>query len=674
MLIGQLPLAAQEENANSIISSVMESIAEQREEEDIDYTQLQDTYANLLEKPINLNAATVEELSSLSILTDFQIYSLTEYIKQYGALLSIDELVLVHGFTEETVALLKPFVGLTAVNEPRKIPLKRWLCHGQTRVLLRTQRLLEERKGYLVATKPDQQQYLGSANAYYAQYRYKYSNKLQINLTAEKDPGEEFFRGSNRQGYDFYSFHAQVADLGVVKKLVVGDFRGSFGQGLTLWNGLSFGKGAEVLNIGRRAAGLSCYSSADENRFMRGVAASLGGKNWTVSPFVSRKKIDATLSSDTLASVYSSLTATGLHRTTNEVARKHALNETVGGLNISYHRAFFQLGGTAMWCQYGGDDERIEKPYNLFELHASTNTNASIDFRGLWKNVSFWGEAGISRNGGKAVLTGALLDMSRFVQLSFLYRNYQMDYQASLAGAFGAGSKTSNEEGFYWGINILPYKHWRISAYFDTYAFPWLRYRVNSPSSGYDYLMQLNYMPSQEVNFHIRFQQLNRRQNIGTGTAPITSVQDLGYVKIRFQADYALSPALKMQSRIAYNRFSSETTDQQQGSLLYQDVAYKFRKTPLAVAVRYAFFNADSWETRFYAYESDVLYAFSVPMYYGQGTRYYLNAGYKVGKQVQVWFRVAQTRYFDKTEIGSGLSTILGNRQTDLKIQLMVKM
>lgn len=674
LLLSQSPLAAQQEDATRLLSSIMENIAEQREEEDIDYTHLLETYTALLEKPLNINAATVEELNGLQLLTDFQVYSLIEYIKQYGSLLSIQELALVHGFTEETVSLLKPFISIEEVNAPRKVPVQRLLSQGSSRLLLRTQRLVEMRKGYLLPDSPDNQRYQGTPNAYYAQYRYKYSHRLQLNLTAEKDAGEEFFQGSNRHGFDFYSFHLQLADMGIVKKLVVGDFRANFGQGLSLWNSLSFGKSADVLAVRRQATGLSGYSSTDENRFMRGAAIHLGYKNWTVAPFFSYKKIDATLSGDSLSTAFSSLTADGLHRTLKEIARKKVLRETIGGLNLAFHRPFLQVGTTVLWYRYGGDNERVEEPYNLYELHTSGNANASVDFRGVWKSISFWGEAGVSQNGGKAILSGALLDMNRFVQLSFIYRNYQRHYQASFAGAFGEGSKTTNEEGIYWGVNLMPYKYWRISAYLDTYSFPWLRYRVNSPSSGYDYLAQVNYTPSPDVSFHVRFQQINRKQNIPAGSTPLTSIQELDYLKIRFQADYVLSPELRMQSRIAYNRFSSEVAEVQQGTLLYHDVGYKFKKIPLGMAVRYAIFDTDSWETRFYAYESDVLYAFSVPAYYAQGMRYYFNTSYKLGAHFQLWFRIAQTKYFNKTEIGSGLSTIFNNRQTDLKLQLMIKM
>jgi hypothetical protein len=62
-----------------------------------------------------------------------------------------------------------------------------------------------------------------------------------------------------------------------------------------------------------------------------------------------------------------------------------------------------------------------------------------------------------------------------------------------------------------------------------------------------------------------------------------------------------------------------------------------------------------------------------VPAYYDKGSRYFLNIGYKILNKIQLWFRISQTYYFEKDEIGSGLSTIAGNKQTDAKLQIQIK-
>jgi hypothetical protein len=58
-------------------------------------------------------------------------------------------------------------------------------------------------------------------------------------------------------------------------------------------------------------------------------------------------------------------------------------------------------------------------------------------------------------------------------------------------------------------------------------------------------------------------------------------------------------------------------------------------------------------------------------MYYGIGSRYYLNLKYELNRQFTLWFKIAQTVYADdREEIGSGNEKILGNKITDVKFLL----
>ena len=72
-----------------------------------------------------------------------------------------------------------------------------------------------------------------------------------------------------------------------------------------------------------------------------------------------------------------------------------------------------------------------------------------------------------------------------------------------------------------------------------------------------------------------------------------------------------------------------------------------------------------------YAYENDVLYSFSIPVFYDKGYRYYLNLNYDATRKLSVWLRFAQTLYLDKNLIGSGLDEIMGNKKTEIRLQVI---
>jgi hypothetical protein len=90
--------------------------------------------------------------------------------------------------------------------------------------------------------------------------------------------------------------------------------------------------------------------------------------------------------------------------------------------------------------------------------------------------------------------------------------------------------------------------------------------------------------------------------------------------------------------------------------------------------MRYAIFDTDSYDSRIYAYESDILYAFSIPAYYSKGTRMYVNLKYTFKDFMDIWIKYSQTYYSDKNVISSGLTQINGNTKSEIKVQVKIKL
>ena len=76
------------------------------------------------------------------------------------------------------------------------------------------------------------------------------------------------------------------------------------------------------------------------------------------------------------------------------------------------------------------------------------------------------------------------------------------------------------------------------------------------------------------------------------------------------------------------------------------------------------------FENRQYIYERDVLYAFPIPSFDGRGLRIILVVSYQPSDKWNFWFRIARTKYLDRSQLGSGLETIEGNKRTDIKFQV----
>ncbi len=230
--------AQQESASKQTLEDLIENIASSTDAE-IDYTSLYEDLNLYLNEPLNINTATKEDLEKLQFLNDFQINSLLDYIKKNGSMLSLYELQLVYGFSMEDVMNILPFITISNTPVDQGFKFKNALKYGNNQLFLRGQEVLEEQVGYssisdsALLENPNSR-YLGSSYKVYAKYKYNYKNKIYWGITAEKDPGEEFFSGNNKNGFDYYSAHLQINDIGIVKTITLGDFQAKFGQGLDI--------------------------------------------------------------------------------------------------------------------------------------------------------------------------------------------------------------------------------------------------------------------------------------------------------------------------------------------------------------------------------------------------------------------------------------------------------
>ena len=103
-------------------------------------------------------------------------------------------------------------------------------------VLLRASRILEKSKGFIKDSTGSK--YPGSPEKLMIRYRYTYKNLLQFGLLGEKDAGEQFLKGAQRMGFDFYTFFLFARKIGIIESLALGDFSVNLGQGLIHWQDL----------------------------------------------------------------------------------------------------------------------------------------------------------------------------------------------------------------------------------------------------------------------------------------------------------------------------------------------------------------------------------------------------------------------------------------------------
>ncbi|MCX3265458.1 helix-hairpin-helix domain-containing protein [Pedobacter agri] len=657
--IANAQIGEQETDVKDIIESVAENLPD-----DYDMTELIEMLTRYKKHPINLNKTSPDELKTLLFLSPLQISNFFAYVKENGNFVDVLELQSIDGFDIKTVQSLLPFVTLNTVTEYEKLTFKNLLSLGESDLLIRFAQTLQTQKGF---TDLPGNRYLGSPEKFQSRYRYHYGTIVSAALTLDKDAGEKFIG----RPFDFYSGNVALFKLGKVKKLIIGDYTLQFGQGLTMWSGFAFGKGPDVTSVARKDLGLRPYTSANEYSFLRGASATINlYKNFDITPFVSFRKLDASQDLDAGGNlVQATVNQSGYHRTPTEIENKGSLKQQIYGLALQYNRNQLGIGAVAYQSEYGNSFITQTAVYDRFSFTGNSLTNVGVHYNYTYKNIYFFGEAGKSLNSGLAHVNGALISLTPAISAAITYRNYAKDFHNFFNQAVAEASEAVNEKGLYAGLNITPNKRWTFSAYGDYFQFPWLKYRVDAPSKGYEILGQAIYTPSKTFKALARFKTENKQQNTDLDV-PINFLDDVKKEGYRIEVSWQINKKWSFQNRAEVSQYKKGNANREFGYLIYQDVDYSPMFSKITGNMRLAYFNTPSYNSRIYAYEDDVLYSFAFGMYSGKGFRTYLNLKYNVAKKLNIWLRYAMFIYKDVETVGSYLDEIQGNKKSEIKVQM----
>lgn len=644
-----------------------------------DFNTIFERLEDFRQDPINLNKANESILRDLRLLTDAQILDLLAYRQLAGDLISIYELQAIPSFDINTIRRILPYVTVRGNLDDFQIPVLDMLKSGRDEVFVRWSRVLESQKGF---TSTTESRYLGDPNQLYVRYRHSYGTRLSYGFTAEKDRGEEFFKGSNKQGFDYYSAHLFARDLNkTVKAIALGDYSVSLGQGLVIYTGFGLGKSSSPLVLKRTGRVLGAYTSANEINFFRGAATTLAfGKNLEITAFASYKNRDANLitsndTSDLDSDIrsFSALDLDGLHRTPSEIADEKVLNQfTVGG-SVKFKNRFSHLAINALYDQFDKKLERRIQPYNRFYFNGDRLLNASVDYSLIWRNFNFFGETAMSDNGAIASINSVLIGLDRTIDFAILHRHFPKDYQALNANPFAETTGAANESGLYLGIEMRPIKNWTLSSYFDAWHHPWLRFSADAPSRGWEYRARLAYEIRRRLRAYVEVREEVKEANAPDPENRVDVLVENRIFQARLHVENQLSKILELRSRLDWGFSQSGTSAQSSGFAVYQDILFRPIDFPLGFTARFSIFDTPGFNTRFYSFENNVLYNFSIPAYYNRGTRFYINFRYRLSRNITLEWRIAQTYWANQPTIGSSSEEIAGQKRTDTSAQLRWK-
>lgn len=611
------------------------------------------------DNPINLNKTNQTELRQLKLLSEQQVEQILRHRQTTGKFHSLYELQAIAGLPVDDIRRLWPFVIVTEDGSLGET-FRDIRGSGNNYLTTSFARLLEETRGF------SERIYLGPPEKAQLRLRLRSPGKLSIGLALQKDPGEPWLHDRRFKHPDYVTGHLFLENHGPLKQLTLGDYRLQFGQGLVLGAGFMAGKNvATVTSVKQVTSGILPYSSVMEANFFRGGALAFElMDNLDLSLFYSNQHLDATPIPDQPGTV-SSIRLGGLHRTVAEIAAMDQLHEQVWGGALHYRAENFAAGLLFQGSHFDKEIIPAQRAYNFYRFSGRKLMNFSLFGEYRFNNFTWFGEVAQTLGAGMAINSGLLGQVSKFAGLSLSVRYLEPNFQSLYGQSFTERSVLGNENGIYWGLKLHPANRLTISAYYDLYKFPWIISTTTAPAHGTDMMVRLEYKFSKVNSFFLQ----GRSEIVESSRAatPVDLISTRHVLKTIANFDYSPGPQLAFRSRVQYNQFNQE----ENGLLLLQDINYN--TINFGLSGRILFFDTESYDTRQYVYEKDMLFSYLTRAYHGRGTSYYLIVKYKPIRPLTLRAKISFTEYIGTGTIGSGYNLIEGNTRTQVAAQVHYK-
>jgi Helix-hairpin-helix motif len=643
MIIPLQKTLAQSDTVETMVDEIFQELAEESDEE-IDKSGLIDRLEDLAENPVNINQATLKELLNIpgmDILTAGKIIS---YRNNSGRVFSLKELDSITGININKLNRLKVFLMIGNNFGNKNSRTDSFSLQFRNRIAAN----LKKEDGFI------RNKFEGNNLKTYNRLKANYNN-YRLGITIDKDPGEKSIN-------DFYSLHLSINNLGIFNKVIIGDFLSEFGQGLALWSPYSFSKSAEAIYaVKKKSIGVYEYTSTDENKFFRGIAANLKLKDFWFSLFYSNHNIDANV--DTTAGYIQSTPISGYHRTSTELMEKSSANEiTLGGMI----NASFSENINLAFLLYHSKYSSSFIPHSIFDLRGNKFSFYSISYNFFYKNINLYGE--VSFNGTSlASISCFQITVTDYLAFVTSIRSYPGNYYNIHSFGFGEQNNTQNEFGIYNGIRFnTPVGLFNL--YYDQFKFPYKSYYSPLPASGDEFLFNYTTSPLKGLTTNIKYKFEDK--DFSTKVGETIQIHKREKSSFRMELKYILNKTIELKGRIEISNYNISNLDiSEKGFMIFQDI--KFMPSGIFyIDGRIIFFKTDSYNSAIYEFENDLTGTYSITGLNGQGIRWYCLMKYKLFETLKLSLKYSEIYKPADKSLGSGYSEITGNFDNQIGLQI----
>ncbi len=447
------------------------------------------------ENPTDVNTAALTELLRVPFLDPASAVRIVVRRDALGPAESLDELVTRGCLSRETFVAVRPYLvarlttggasrrpgaipesavatarleGATAVGEAGPAPGgdSRFPVTWELRLRAATQERWEDAWGG---------RHAATGFASYVRLRVSYADLLDLSVACEKDIGEENLADHSAVSLVWRGDEDAPGD-GPALSIGLGDFTGSWGQGLLLRSG---GFPSEAA-YPRRRDSVRRYDGAGEATSRRGAFVIASRGEVRVRAILARTGLDAAIGEDGLAT---SIRTTGYHRTEGEREGALSLDESLMGVRVSIERSpGLELSASLLRFGFSPELATGDPVRQRFRFFGDELTAGGFDVRTSIGGFSAGCEVATTSAGGIAALAaGRLRHGGCRVSAGAAYLS--RDYWSPLGGGVPGFSGGSNGAVGWVGAEYRSGADWKIWAASRVTKRPWRSYHSELPNN-----------------------------------------------------------------------------------------------------------------------------------------------------------------------------------------------
>lgn len=599
---------------------------------------------HFIDNPIKINEATKEDLESLPLFSAIDIEKIIEYRLKHGNIYTINEIEIILSLDRITSDLLSYLLQFD-----------------------NTQTTNNKTKGYMITQLSNKKSDNTQKKSGFKQYKKQIRLSLDKGCFSGKAIGESDY-GESRSFYDHLSGYIQYQKSNL--KIIIGDYKPSYGQGVTFSSSSFFSSNSpsEIINNYNRIKG---YAQSDENHYLRGIAIEKGLHRFRIFGYYSNHRRDASIKNNDTLSYFNSLLNDGIHISETQKKKEDALKEESYGGALEYRDKRFKVIGYAHQANYALPLLKRNTITGEYFSPIAHQHYLGLSYHIYLSRFHLFGEIASDPFNQIGHLHGIYGLIWPFYKVTLGYRYYPQEYYMPYGNSYAIHSSCKNEQG---PFLLQRFEVSKKISFLNSLSYFSEDQRIGTKSfiskEAYKVNTTINYIKSSSTAFQVKYQFKSSNKSFQKNQRCYP--YDYNYQNFRLQGTKQLSSLFEVKTEFQYSKVHHKGKNEKgmlgmiYGKLNLASISTTYLQT--------TFFHTDSFYSRIFTYENDLLYNFSIPSYYGQGFHLFLLERIKLKQWCSLSTKIGYTQFIKTNQLSETSKASETIHTTSFKIMLRLKL